>query len=356
MMSTVFENSLDWLQEILRDHNAAARWHSFIAGAQDDQLRRINAYELADWWNLDGRLVLTELVHATRAGVMVLNWDVVCPMCGDANQYNHLDKVHSRQACKRCAADFEVILDETVQVSFTVHPGIRELAPSAAGSSNNSATRRVTGLDCATLPAFREFFASQVLSTDESLQVRDAAIMFTDIKGSTELYERLGDVLAYRAVRLHFEKLFCAVLVNSGAIIKTIGDAVMASFTKPCQAMLAALEAQEMFQEFRPLLPDSTEAITVKIGIHHGSCIAVTLNDRLDLFGTTVNIAARAQQQAGGQEVIITEIMYRDPQVRVLLDREKLSISSLQTRLRGLSSDFMLYRISNHKATNGEQL
>jgi class 3 adenylate cyclase len=343
------KSMLETLKEIFSDQVSLNRWRDFIVNASDDQLFRINAFELAEKWELDGRDILTELIHATSVGIMVLNWDVVCPMCSEANQFNHLDKVHSRQNCPRCSADFDVILDNTVEVSFTIHPGIRFLDLSTI-STKRTSVRHVTGLDCTTLPAFREFFSSDVLSTEESLKVQDVTIMFTDIKGSTAIYERLGDVRAYRAVRYHFEKLFTSVLQNGGAIIKTIGDAIMASFTEPVQAMRAALDAQELFKEFRPLLPDSTEAISVKIGIHHGPCITVTLNERLDFFGSAVNIAARAQQQAGGGEIVITEMMYSDAYVREFLNRSDKAITSLQTRLRGLSSEFLLYKITGQTA------
>src|SRR5581483_1261396 len=132
-----------------------------------------------------------------------------------------------------------------------------------------------SGLDCITLPIFRELFSDHILSSDGSLHIHNVALLFTDIKGSTHLYEALGDVSAYKAVSLHFKLLFENVSQNHGVIIKTIGDAVMASFTQPEHAMSAALDAQKAFKEFRPLYPESEETIVVKMGIHHGSCIAV---------------------------------------------------------------------------------
>ena len=119
----------------------------------------------------------------------------------------------------------------------------------------------------------------------------------------------------------------------------------MATFTQSIQAVKAALSAQEIFGSFRPLLPDIEEAIVVKMGIHHGPCLAVTLNDQIDFFGRTVNIAARTQQQAGGGELLLTEPTYNDPQVKELLEKSDLTTLALQAKLKGLAETFVLYKI-----------
>jgi class 3 adenylate cyclase len=354
------ESKLGSFQQLLTDARLVARWLDFFRVASDAALRRINAYSLADTWHRDRREVLTELIYATRAGLVALNWDVVCPACSARNRHDHLGTVCAIQTCCGCGGGFDVSFDQTVEVTFTIHEGIRALEPTdsqlsdsqlsdsqLSGSQLSDGAPEVTGLDCATLPAFREFFGSEILSQNESLQVRDLAILFTDIKGSTLLYNRLGDARAYNAVRRHFDALFQTVAQNEGAIVKTIGDAIMASFVRPSQAMRAALRAQDQFTAFRPLLPDSAEEIIVKIGVHHGPCIAVTLNDRLDFFGGAINIAARAQQQAGGGETVITEAMYADPQVRELIERSGRNVSTIETRLRGFSDKFKLYAVAS---------
>jgi class 3 adenylate cyclase len=345
MRVSTLDSRLDLLQDIMRDSDAAKRWHTLITNAPDEELFPIDAFELAGRWSLDLRELMTEMIHATKAGILVLNWEVICSLCGAANTHNRLGTICSTEVCVKCGGISHVVLDQTIEVTFSLHPSIRSFASSTI-EPHSKRRRKVTGLDCALLPAFRKFFATDLLSPDESLQVMNVAILFTDIKGSTPLYERYGDARAYRAVREHFEMLFAAVLRSEGTIIKTIGDAVMASFTDPVKAMCAALSAQGAFENFCPLLPDSGEAIVVKLGIHQGPCIAVTLNERIDLFGGTVNIAARAQQQAGGGEVIITEAMYRDPRVRDLLAKGNREYRQLQTELRGLSGEFKLYQIT----------
>jgi class 3 adenylate cyclase len=341
---SALETRIALLERHLNDHGAARRWHEFIVKASDDELHRMNAFSVAQSWQIEGRAALTEFLHATRAGLVSLNWDAVCNACGFANMHERLDTVRALETCRACGGQFDVAFDKTIEVTFTVHPAIREITPSKA-QANEAPSRPVTGLDCATLPAFREFFATEVLSFNESLQVVDVTIMFTDIKGSTELYNRLGDARAYRAVRRHFDLLFETVAANRGAIVKTIGDAVMASFTRPSDALCAAIAAQESFNGFRPLLPDATDEIIIKIGIHHGPCIAVTLNNALDFFGSAINIAARTQQFARGGETLITEAMREDTQAEGLLESMAGTIAPVQASLRGFSEKFTLYRI-----------
>jgi class 3 adenylate cyclase len=352
VFDAALESRLALLGEYLRDSGATARWREFLTLAADDELRRINAFEVAGRWRMDGRDALAEFIHATRAGLVTLNWDVVCQMCGFPNRHEHLGTVRNSQECRACGGRFDVALDGVVEVTFTVHEAVRRVADEGTGRATRPA-RRVTGLDCATLSVFREFFAAEVLSHKESLEVRDVSVMFTDIKGSTGLYNRLGDARAYAAVRRHFDILFEVVDGADGAIVKTIGDAVMASFTRPADAVRSALAAQSAFTGFRPLLPDAPDEIVVKIGIHRGPCIAVTLNERLDFFGGAVNVAARTEQQARGGETLITEATYSDPEVRDLLGAAGIEVSTVRASLRGFAEKFVLYRVDQRKVADG---
>ena len=89
---------------------------------------------------------------------------------------------------------------------------------------------------------FRDLFRVQTLDVNMRLRLRSLTLLFTDLKGSTELYDRTGDIRAYTFVREHFKVLADAVKRNNGALIKTMGDAIMASFDEPTDAAHAALE------------------------------------------------------------------------------------------------------------------
>ena len=142
--------------------------------------------------------------------------------------------------------------------------------------------------------------------------------MFTDLKGSTALYERIGDAAAYHLVRDHFAFLAEQVRQHNGAIVKTIGDAVMAAFADPIDAVKAALAIQGRVASFNAEHAGQRD-IAIKLGLHKGPCIAVTLNERLDYFGGTVNMAARLQGRSEGGDIIISSALMVEPEVKALL-------------------------------------
>lgn len=201
---------------------------------------------------------------------------------------------------------------------------------------------RLTGLDVVSVPAFRTLFGGDNLPAEQSLAVRDVTIAFTDIRGSTELYKRIGEVTAYRLVRDHFEVLFAAVHRHAGTIIKTIGDAVMASFRQPHQAVAALLEAQAGLAA-RNTAPDRAAEIVIRGGIHRGSALAVTLNDRLDYFGTTVNEAARMEDACESGQLVISDEVMESPEVTALC--EGFRREPFETRFRGLPDTYRCHRI-----------
>lgn len=122
---------------------------------------------------------------------------------------------------------------------------------------------------------FRDIYRTDTLDVDQGLKITSLTFLSTDLKGSTALYDRVGDIVAYDLVREHFRILGEIVSSEGGAVVKTIGDAVMATFPTPDRAVAAALRMRDSVQEFK-------NDLLVKIGIHEGPCLAVTLNDRLD--------------------------------------------------------------------------
>lgn len=193
-----------------------------------------------------------------------------------------------------------------------------------------------------TRQTFRKLFRSERVEDSEGLGIRQVTLLFTDLKGSTALYERLGDLNAYALVRQHFALLDAVVQAHSGAIIKTIGDAVMAAFFRPEDAVAAALHMLADIGRFNR--EHGAPAIILKIGAHCGQSIAVTLNDNLDYFGQTVNVAARVQSLAAEGEVCLSEALYDAPGVRDLLAER--SVSSFDAPIRGVDGSMRVYRIA----------
>src|SRR5207342_2222535 len=92
---------------------------------------------------------------------------------------------------------------------------------------------------------FRDIYKTDTLDVDQGLKVTSLTFLFTDLKGSTALYDRVGDIVAYDLVREHFRILQEIVASEGGAVVKTIGDAVMATFPTPDRAVSAALRMRD---------------------------------------------------------------------------------------------------------------
>jgi len=188
---------------------------------------------------------------------------------------------------------------------------------------------------------FRRLFRSERVDEREGLGIRQVTLLFTDLKGSTAMYERLGDLNAYALVREHFALLGATVQQHSGAIVKTIGDAVMAVFSRPTDAVSAALDILGEIERYNSEHGDPS--IILKIGAHCGPSIAVTLNENLDYFGQTVNVAARVQSLAEAGEICISEALYSAPGVGQILTG--LKIVEFDAPLRGVEGNACVYRV-----------
>lgn len=190
---------------------------------------------------------------------------------------------------------------------------------------------------------FRDLYRTDTLDVDQRLKITSLTFLFTDLRGSTALYERVGDLVAFDLVRAHFNVLNAIVAAEGGAVVKTIGDAVMATFPTPDRAVAAALnmrDAMKTLNEGR-----EQEDLILKIGIHVGPCIAVTLNERQDYFGQTVNIAARVQGLATAHEIFATEAVIGDTVTSDVLAAGGLTPMSHNATLKGIANEVAVYAI-----------
>lgn len=193
-----------------------------------------------------------------------------------------------------------------------------------------------------TYQTFRDLFADEVLRPGEEVGIRSVTLMFTDLRGSTAMYGRIGDARAYSIVQEHFAFLTAAVRSHDGTIVKTIGDAVMAAFADPADALRAALEIQERTAELRDRIGEA--ALIIKLGFHTGPCIAVTLNERLDYFGTTVNLASRLQEESRGDDIVFSTSVADDPAISRILDA--VGVATERAEVRGFDVPITFHRIS----------
>jgi class 3 adenylate cyclase len=197
-----------------------------------------------------------------------------------------------------------------------------------------------TAAQVTALQEFRDLFSGEVLAPGQQMAIRDVALVFSDLKGSTSLYEGVGDAPAYSRVNRHFDFIREQVAAHRGTVVKTMGDAVMAAFYRMEDATAAALDMQREIdawcagQEIRP-------PFVLKVGVHHGPVIAVNANGALDYFGRTVNIAARVGAESKGGDVVLLKDVFDE--LGDALDEPRTEHFS--TRLRGLEGERELVRL-----------
>jgi class 3 adenylate cyclase len=443
-------------------------WH-----APDHALCRINALDFAGGSNLGEERVIAGLLHATRLGLFDLLWNILCPSCGGVIDTNASLKTVTRPEyrCAFCAAGYEPILDDVVEVTFTVNPRLREIAahhpetlplldyyrqifwssgidlpshealakvmdevtletvelpagdkailslalplgmtivfdpvthcaqfievkgertrerqnvtmlldrsaatpamatlrpgPLRLNIENRENTRALPGVWIAgpaleqllsrkkpfltakrllTNQTFRDIYHADTLDVEQRLKITSLTFLFTDLKGSTELYERVGDLVAYDLVRAHFRVLTEIVAAEAGAVVKTIGDAVMATFPTPNRAIAAALRMREAMLSLNAERKRDDDLL-LKIGIHEGPCLAVMLNERQDYFGQTVNIASRVQHLASSQAIYATGAVVGHQATAQLLAKAGVAPVAQRQTLRGVGDSVAVYEL-----------
>ena len=305
MVSAVNEPLLDERLAALEEARAwsprlISKLESHIRSADDLALFRINAFSFAKERHLAESEIIDLFLHATALGLFSMDWSLYC--CRPVSTWPASRYVSSRFSTANVLPDH---------------------------------ARR-----------FADLFRSEVIKAREGIAVRDIALLFTDLKGSTALYDRIGDLNAFALVQRHFDLLQDVVTRHHGAIIKTIGDAVMATFLEPADAVAAALSMRNEIDAFNRKQAD--RALILKIGIHKGAAIAVTLNERLDYFGQTVNIAARVQQLADAEEIFVSEDVYSAEGVQALLGSRE--VVSNVFKLKGVQQDLRVFRITKDPA------
>jgi class 3 adenylate cyclase len=170
----------------------------------------------------------------------------------------------------------------------------------------------------------------------------DLTFLFTDLQDSTLMYERVGDATAYDLVRVHFKILESATRDHGGVIVKTIGDAIMARFRDPAAAVRTAIEMRDRIER---LAAQGTAQLVLRIGLHRGPAIAVSVRDHIDYFGQTVNAAARIQAAAAPGEIVLSDDVFRGVGVSDLLLGYDLIAE--RRKLRGVSTEMLLHRVAS---------
>jgi class 3 adenylate cyclase len=130
-------------------------------------------------------------------------------------------------------------------------------------------------------------------------------VMFTDLKGSTTIAEREGDLSSRMLIKHHNDIVFPIIKNNNGTLVKTIGDGTLSYFESAQDGVRAGTQIQKSVNEFN-LSRKNRTPIQIRIGIHTGKVVF----EKNDIFGDVVNTASRYESSANPGEVYISEETY----------------------------------------------
>jgi class 3 adenylate cyclase len=452
------------------DPSTVGAIEEMVRDAPDRALCRVNVLDFAAKTGRDEERTIAAFLHSARLGIFELSWNVLCPSCAGVLDASTTLKSLNREQyhCAWCAAGYEPVLDEIVEVTFTVNRRVRRIAahdpnelplpeyfrqifwssaidlpedldrviqeitldtvelppgdkallslqlppnlviildpvthttqfldvkgeptrerqnlslifdkvrastetielrpgPLRLSLENHTDSRVLPGLWIAsdeleqllsrrrpfltakrllTNQVFRDIYGADMIDVDQRLKITSLTFLFTDLRGSTELYERVGDLVAFDLVRAHFRVLNEIIAAEAGAVVKTSGDAVMATFPTPDRAVAAALRIREAMRDLKDAR--GGDGLMLKIGIHEGPCLAVVLDNRQDYFGRTVNIAARVQGLADSRSILATRPIVSHPKTSDFLKSSGLKPLVHQRALRGVADEMAVYEI-----------
>ena len=221
---------------------------------------------------------------------------------------------------------------------------------SSSWSAWFGAIQATTAAEVTTLQRFRDLFADEALRPGEQISVGSLAILFTDLRDSTQMYREIGDATAFGVVMNHFDVLRETIDAEGGTLVKTIGDSVMAVFRRPVAGLRAILRAHQVLA----MPPPGQRPLHLRAAIHYGPSISVTLNDQLDYFGSTINVAARLEKFSHGGDVVLSEAVCADPEVVEFLTNQQaqFQVEPFTETIKGFDQErFSLWRVQRTATT-----
>jgi class 3 adenylate cyclase len=174
----------------------------------------------------------------------------------------------------------------------------------------------LTAARSASLALFRELFPGEVLAPGRLATVSTVTFLVTalDPDQADALYQGLGDARAFGVIHEHLRRSGDAIRRGGGAVVKTQGEGLVASFSDVTAAVRTALDLPGCLAA-----DEATRPLRLRIGVHRGPALAATVNDQLDYFGTTARQAARALDHARAGNLVLTRAVAADPEVAALL-------------------------------------
>ena len=391
----------------------------YLATAPDQDLARIRPVALAERLRIDFETTIHACLHGAHAGLLILQWNLICPICRIASDSrDSLGEIGEHARCEACAVDYPLDFAETVEMIFRIDPTIRRaetrtyciggpahsphvvaqtrLAPGerfeldlpleeglyrlrgpqlpfhfdlrvrSTGAAAridwdlgdpscddepptiragrvfirlyNPHKREVlirlerraergeaySAARAAASATFRSLFPRETLAPGRLVGVATIAFLVTVLVDEAALYAESDDSHAFGMIHAHFRLIEDRVRREGGALVKTIGAGTISVFDDPRAAVRAAIAIP------LDLAADSiARPLDIRIGVERGGALITTINDRLDYFGRTVDLASRLAKLADPGGIVLGAAIASEPEVALLLAQSHIQTAPI---------------------------
>lgn len=196
---------------------------------------------------------------------------------------------------------------------------------------------------------FRELFPGEVLQAGKLVNVAAVTFLAADLgqisslETPNNLYQRLDEPRVFALLHDHFVLGDDCLRAQGGAVIKTVGETVLAVFDDETAALRGALAWHErLARELKPRWPAVAEQLRLRVGLHRGAALAATINGRLDYFGATVDQALRLPSLGQKDQLLVTRDLAAHPHFAEQMHTLGLTTQVASTELPGQSFGVLL--------------
>ena len=332
---------------------------AFLTNVSDRLLFHIPLYEIGKAFGISRAKILDIFSQGGYDGVFILEWIYHCPTCGHiAYEAPSLHQASSQNFCTVCNKVFNNTLDTNIEVCFSIHPRLKMLDPTFKmnyiadiGKNIRSGKYRtwdtpdaVRDVEIIQNNLYRELMRSEVLVGDQTLRLQNATILFAVLTNSTKLYASLGDKKTFVLIKKYVRIIFDTIAKCGGVPVKTIGGVVMGTFIDPDKAFRTAVKALRQLAKYSKNKPVG-EQLEIKIGLHSGPVLMVTLNNLLDYIGLTVNSTLDITYTALPNEIVISEALFNNRSIKRTILSVTDTVQKQQIRFKGNPENHTLYHI-----------
>ena len=311
--------------------------------------------------------LMGEINHVNRAAAAIINLEREM-VIGNHYEYVFESNEIINQLISKCEVELETVSETQIQIDCNGKSTSVNISVSPLLNDLNEPIGSVVALeDLSNLNKLKSTFkkyvskqiVDQLLENEDLLnlggQEQEATILFSDIRGFTSMSETMTPKEVVETLNEYFNLMIEIIFKYNGTLDKIIGDALMVIYGAPNStgkdtenAVLTAIEMQEKLIEFNQLrIIHSKPPITIGIGINSGKVISGNIGSRQQMnftvIGDSVNLASRLCSVAASNEIIVSDVVWKQVKANKLLKGKKLTPVKVKGKIKPIEIKEILY-------------